>query len=166
MNATDMDSLIGILEQEARIYDSLLRISRDKTSIIIENKISELDKLTRLEQSLILQMGRLEAQREKLVENLAAELGLNPSGVTASELVRHLDEQQARRLKEYQAGMNETLNTLRDANELNARLIHNSLEYINFSINLLTAVDGGSNNYGSTGEISSGKKRNFLDVKL
>lgn len=166
MESLMIDKMIDILGQEARIYASILEMSRNKTNIIVEGKVSELENIVKLEQSLILQIGRLEGMREELVEQISNQLDLAPENITISGLVKHLKDSQAEKLKLCQDNMQKVLGNLKNANEMNSRLIKNSLDYIDFSLNLIAAADAGSNNYGNTGEVSGSKKRSFFDMRL
>lgn len=159
-----VEELANVLESEARVYENILRLSKDKTDIIVKGKVKELEGIVKLEQSLILQVGRLETLREDLVEKVCRALNTQPDRLTLSSLIEHLDGKMAQKLKNSQETMKATLNELKQTNELNSRLIKNSLEFIDFSINLL--ADTGNYNYGNTGQIGNSKKRNFFDVKL
>ncbi|MDP4094779.1 MAG: flagellar protein FlgN [Bacillota bacterium] len=162
-----INDLVKVLEQESGLYKEILNISKNKTNIIIEGKIAELESVVKLEQSIVFQMGRLEDTREQLVEKLSKELGMDdPSQVTLSQLIKYVDDNSLKDLRAYQDGMTRTINELKNCNEVNSRLIRNSLDYINFSINLLTEVGSVNNGYGNTGMGSDSKKRNLFDVKL
>lgn len=161
-----VDKLIEVLDQEARIYDDILKISKDKTNVIIEGKVSELESIVKLEQSLVLCMGKLEDIREQLVEKLSGGLGLNSPEVTVSQIMKHMKNDQAEKLKSCQDRIIDVLGELKNTNDLNSRLIKNSLEYIDFSINLLSAADAANSTYGNTGQVNNSKKRSFIDMKL
>ncbi|MCX7841763.1 MAG: flagellar protein FlgN [Clostridia bacterium] len=158
--------LINVLDQENKVYDDILKISKNKTGIIVEGKVAELENIVKLEQALVLQMAKLEGRRESLVDKLSKELKLEPSALSLSELQKHIDSDQAKKLKAVQETMSKTINELKSSNDLNSRLIKNSLDYINFSINILSDAGAGCNNYGNNGQVGDGKKRSFFDVKL
>lgn len=161
-----INELINVLNQENRVYDSILKISKSKTNVIVEGKVSELENMVKLEQSLVLQMGRLENMREKIAEQIAEQLNLKPSEITISELLKHLESGKGQELKICQEVLGTTIKELKDTNDLNSKLIRNSLDFINFSINLVASVDTGTNNYGNTGQVNDGKKKTFFDMKL
>ena len=161
-----MSSLINVLKQQAAVYEDILKISQNKTNIIVEGKVTELENLVKLEQSLVVKVGKLESTREELVGKLSEELKLKSDSINVSELVEHLGADESDELRSHQEKILGILGNLKHANELNSRLINNSLEYIDFSINLLTSVDSGNNSYGNSGKVSDSKKRSFLDVKL
>jgi len=161
-----LSNLFEVLEKEAEIYQNLEKISGSKTNIIVEGKVSELENLVRLEQSLVVQIGKLEDIREELVSQLASQLQVGPSELTISELANHVEDVQAQKLRTYQDKMANIIGSLKNSNELNSKLIKNSLEYIDFSINLVAAAGTADNNYGNSGEVSNSKKRSFFDKRL
>lgn len=166
MDSQKVNELIGLLAEQARIYDDILKISKDKTDIIIKGKVSELESIVNLEQSLVIRMGKLETKRENIVNGIAKELDIEPEVLSLSEMVKYMDSEQAEKLEDFRNSLTNTLDELKGTNELNSKLIENSLEYINFSINLISSVDTGENNYGKSGVVNDGKKKSYLDIKL
>jgi flagellar biosynthesis/type III secretory pathway chaperone len=161
-----IQDLVKVLDQEAKAYKDILKISKNKTGIIVEGKVAELENIVRLEQSLVIQIGRLEGKREELVAKLYEQLKINQQNLSLSELINNLnDAEAAEMLKVCQQELTKTIRELKNKNELNAKLIKNSLEYIDFSINLFASIHAEDNNYGSTGTVGDTKKRTFFDVK-
>lgn len=161
-----VSKLTDILEQERAIYQDILKMSRDKTNVIIEGRVSDLERIVSIEQSLIIQLGKLEDLRENLISEISSHLNIPSQELKISDIIVHVDKEQAEKLKSCQKGIEGTLNELMNINDLNSKLIKNSLDYIDFSINILSRLDSGINGYGSTGHVKSSGKRNFLDVKL
>ncbi|MGE4284523.1 MAG: flagellar export chaperone FlgN, partial [Clostridia bacterium] len=62
-----INTLLDILEQQERVYESILKLAKDKTEVIVAGRIAELESLVKLEQALVVQIGRLEQQREEAV---------------------------------------------------------------------------------------------------
>lgn len=168
MNTSLTDKLLEVLNKESAIYEGILKLSKEKTDAIVAGKISELENITRLEQSIILKLGKLEGERESIVENLASGLNIKATDITLTNLINMLPEDEAKKLKNYQEGFAEILEKLREANMLNSKLIRNSLEYIDFSINILAGagVEGNYGNSGNSGGSNGVLKKNFFDVKL
>lgn len=166
LNAQMIDALINVIEKENSIYEDIAKLSKNKTDIIVKGKVAELENIVKIEQSLVLQIGKCEDAREKLVEALSKQLNLDPDKLTISELLKHLNQSQAQKLKNSQDKMAVLLKDLKNLNEMNSKLIKNSLEYIDFSMNLMTSVGVSNNNYGNNGQVGDSKKRNLFDVKL
>ncbi|PYG89110.1 FlgN protein [Ruminiclostridium sufflavum DSM 19573] len=166
MVATLTKQLADVLNQENEIYETLSKISNNKTELVVGGKVNELENITRIEQSLVIKIAKLEDDREKLVDKLCALLGARAEDITISALVERLGQDQADELKACQAKIINTIKNLKKTNDLNAKLIKNSLEYIDFSINMMTSIDTVNNSYGSSGFSGEAKKRNFFDMKL
>lgn len=166
MDTALIENLIEILTKEKGFYESILKLSTDKKDVIVAGKISELEGITRLEQSIIVKLGKLEEEREELAWKLAAVLKVKPSEITLSKLVKMVPEEQGSKLKNCQDSLLKTVNDIRNTNTLNSKLIRNSLDYIDFSVNILTNAGVSGNSYSNSGQSSDPKKRNFFDIKL
>ncbi len=161
-----IDKLIEILEHEYRVYENIHRISKDKTNIIVEGKVSELDNVVKLEQALVLQISRIDKQREEIIIQLSKEVQSDTQSLNISEIKKHANKEQNKKLEAYQNNMNNLVNELTHVNQLNSKLIKNSLEFIEFSLNLMSNADVVSNNYGQKGETSQKARKNRFDMKL
>lgn len=166
MDTGTIKKLTEILDKEAAIYEALLKLSREKTDLIVQGKVTELESITKVEQSMILQLARLEENREKLVEKLSEELGMDTENITVSELERVLPKDQSEDLAECQNKLTGIFKDLKNSNDLNARLIKNSLDYIDFSVNILSNAGSSGDLYGKSGQSNDPGKRNLFDVKL
>ena len=158
--------LTDVLDQENEVYDTLSKISENKTDLIVGGKVAELGEVVKVEQSLVIKISKLEDKREKIVDKLCSLLGRKPEEMTISALAAQLGQNESDMLKACQEKMFKCINKLKNVNELNSKLIKNSLEYIDFSINMMTDIDTMNNSYGSSGHSGDTKKRNLFDVKL
>lgn len=166
MEYEELNALFEILDKEAQVYDEILQLSKDKTTIVIEGKIAELEEITKAEQSLIVKIGELESLRENCVEEIADQLNIKPSELTVSELTKQLNDESAKKLVECKNKIEDILKKLKEVNNLNSKLIRNSIDYIDFSLNILSAASDTNNNYSNNGEVGEGKKKTFMDIKL
>jgi len=82
--------------------------------------------------------------------------------MTISELEKHVDEKQAEKLREYKKHMTSIIEEIKNINEVNSRLIKNSIDFIDFSINILTSANLGGNNYSKEGQINENGKKAIL----
>jgi len=73
-----INDLMDVLLQESKIYEDILEISKKKTDVIVKGKVSELESITNLEQSLIVKIGKLEETRENIVTEIAGIAGMDP----------------------------------------------------------------------------------------
>lgn len=166
MNSQNVNDLINILKREIEIYGKLLKISKDKTEIIAKEKVTELENITKLEQTFVSDIGKLETQRDEIVRNLSNDIGINASDVTISSLIKHLDLEKAQKLEFCKNKLLEIINEIKTVNDLNSKLIQNSIDYINFSLNVLSSVPEVNNNYSNTGNTNEGSQKTYFDVKL
>ena len=60
-----INAVIDILKEEHGYYKDLVELSKSKKNIIIEGKVAELDKMVKLEQNMIFNIGQLEKKREE-----------------------------------------------------------------------------------------------------
>ena len=167
MNNQLINDLIDILEKELKIYEDILEISKNKTDIIVKGKVKELENITELEQSFIAQIGKLEAAREDLVDKICSDIGKDSSkNITVTELMGYIEASQAERLNSYKENMVSLLKEIKDKNDLNAKLIKSSMDYIDFSINIMSNVSVEGNNYSGKAQINDSEKKTYFDVKL
>ncbi len=161
-----IDKLLEVLEQEYKVYEDILRLSKDKTNIIVEGKVSELDNIVKLEQALVMQIARIDQKREEILQQICNETDSGEKTMNISEIKKHTSEAQSKRLEEYQGKMLGIVDELGHINKLNSKLIQNSLEFIEFSLNLMANADAASNNYGKKGDSSNKSRKNLIDMKL
>ncbi len=161
-----VEELLLILGEQTQIYDRLLKMSKEKTAVIVRGKVSELDTIVKAEQEMIFKMGALEEKREAAVEKIAGFLNKKPADLNISEILPWLDSALAKKLEGERDKLNTVLNEVSELNSLNLKLVKNSLDYIDFSINLMLDDSNAGNNYGNNGKVSDWDKRNLFDMKL
>jgi len=166
LNTALFDRLSEIIDKEKSIYDGILELARKKTDVIVEGKVSELEEITKLEQSMILKLGKLEEEREQVVSEIARQNQAEASGLTLEILVKMAPEPCSKKLRESGKNLENVIKELSKTNTLNSKLIKSSLDYIDFSINVLTGASSAGETYGSAGLSNEAKKRNFFDMKL
>ncbi|EOC99395.1 flagellar protein FlgN [Caldisalinibacter kiritimatiensis] len=157
-----------ILEEELKIYKEMLQITEKKTKVITSGTAKELDKTTQIEQTMILKIAKLENQREKIVENIKIQVGINGEASVA-KLTEKISAQYKNEVKELESIRDELLdilNKIKKRNELNSKLINDSLEYINFNINLLTSSATETTYTNKVEEGNAGKSQSLFDAKV
>jgi flagellar biosynthesis/type III secretory pathway chaperone len=79
--------LVVLLDEEIRVYDSLLALGFEEREAIVGNDPGTLDALVGRKEALIAQVARIEAQRQAWVMEWAAEQGIESKGLTLAALV-------------------------------------------------------------------------------
>lgn len=124
----------NILQKELEVLRKLKELSYEKTDMIINSKIEELEETTKEEEALVNELGLLESEREKLLDTW---------GVATDTSISHIidkipeDNKELISIKDRMTEEAEELNT---RNRLNNDLIRENLEWIDFNMNLITNV--------------------------
>lgn len=128
----NIDELISVLNGEMLLYKDLYDIAAKKTDVIVRGEIHELDNMTKVEGSIICKLMDLEDEREKFLNDNF------DSQMTISQLCSILPESDAKKLKTVQKEFNDLLRTLSNRNELNKSLLKQSIEFVNYSIGVIS----------------------------
>lgn len=164
---TLIDELKLVLKEELESYKTMLEYGLKKTEIITSGQAKELDKLTQIEQALIMKIGKLEDKREEIVEKIGHELNIKED-INLSTILPYIDKKDEKEINDIRDELVDILNKLKDRNQLNGVLINDSLEYINFNIDLLTqstSIQGTTYGKGKEKEESL-QNRNLFDKKV
>lgn len=157
---SDVQKLMDILYGEMELYEILLELAYKKTDIIVLGKVKELDEITKVESSLLIKLMELEEKREAALSGFE-----NQDKITITELCKILPHNKAEVLKDLQSKFNEILKKLDNRNKLNASLIEQSLEYINYSIGLISStLERDDGIYGDKGNIK--RYTSLIDRKV
>mgnify|MGYP001112419202 CR=1 FL=1 len=130
--ASLIDSLINIMNDENRQYTELLDLSNNKTTAIVKGDVGQLQEIFGKEQKLIDILNRLEMERQSCVLHLSA------AEVKVSQIVRLLEKKQAEHdaLEQSYLSLKKTVNQLTQVNDNNRLLLKESMDMIDFEINL------------------------------
>lgn len=136
--ASLIETLIGVLKQENTEYEKLLELSDQKTAAIVHADIDKLQEILLEEQSLIDVINKLEDQRIENVNDICNVLNLKKKDIQLEDIVEVLRKQPKEHdeLEEVNAQMKRTLNQLMKINENNKLLLRESLDMVEFELNL------------------------------
>lgn len=165
--ASLMENLTDTLRRECTEYEGLLDISRRKTPIIIQGDLEQLQKITDDEQERVSKILHLDHEREVGMKDIATVLGKDASNMKLSDLIDTLGKrpEEQRTLAELHDRLIAVVRELKRVNEQNGELLNNSLEMVDFEINLLHAskaapetanYNRGAYNAGSTMGVTHG----------
>ena len=146
-----IDELVETIQKENDIYKELIPIAEEKTRIIIRNDLDALQKITDQEQLTVERINALEKKREEVIVNIGTVLSRDPKELNMKTLIKILGKQpeEQKRLSRIHDELSETLRRLVVINDRNKELIKQSLEMIEFNMNLIqsTRMAPGVNNY-------------------
>jgi flagellar biosynthesis/type III secretory pathway chaperone len=127
----------------------------------------DLPAVTSKEEAVVEQMNQLEKVRQQLNAKAAEQLGVTEPNPTISTLCAKLEPQAAERLGAMRDKLRAAMETLRQQNALNAELLQQSLDYVNFNLQLLARPTSSTPRYGRGGrDISdTGPTRSMMDLR-
>lgn len=140
--ASLMENLIDILNRECGEYEGLLEISQRKTSVIVSGNLENLQKITDEEQNKVIRLGSLERRRTEVTADIATVLNKDVTQLTLTNLIDMLEGRPAEQsaLAESHDRLRRTVRELKRVNEQNGALLRDSLEMVEFEINMLQAA--------------------------
>lgn len=150
-----MDQLLGVLNQETELYRSMLTVIDKEEDAIMRSALSPLNESGMEKENILKKLRTVEEQRCLLVKKLSEVLGYPYRDLTLSKISQMVDEPFAGRLKQVSTDLSTVLDTLRNANRRNHRLIEHSLELLRGSFNLLSEMMASNTVYYRTGNIQS-----------
>lgn len=157
--ASLMEELLDTLEKEHLEYEKLLELSERKTPIIIKGSIAELEKITDEEQIVVNRISHLDSKRETVTKDIANVINKDVETLKLSTLIKLLANQpnEQKRLSDIHDRLQKTVGTIRRLNEHNQELINQSLELVEFDLNVVRAMKQAPEtaNYGK-GAVSTG----------
>ena len=146
-----IDELVDVMSKENDIYKELIPIVSEKTRIIIKNDLTALQEITDREQLTVERINSLERKREEVIKNIWIVLNRDPATLGMKNLIKIMAKQpdQQKRLAEIHDELSSTLKTLVTINDRNKLLIEQSLEMIEFELNLIQSsrMSPPGNNY-------------------
>jgi len=167
--ASLMENLIEVLTKESGAYEGLLDISRRKTAIIVKGDLEALTQLTEEEQDAASVIANLDKKRREVTADIANVLNKDVNTLKLSSLVEMLstrpEEQKA--LANAIENLKKNADALQMVNIQNSELLKNSIEMVQFELNLLQSMKKAPEtaNYSrgaySTGETMGTARRGF-----
>lgn len=132
--------LIDSLERLEAVYTEMLALADFKKQAIMENDVDEIIKLLNRESKGMKTIEQLERERADAAYAFLQGHGVKSQlELTVTELSRLVfDPEEKKRLLDVQSRLSRILHQLKQKNELNQQLIQQSLEFIDFSLDMLT----------------------------
>lgn len=166
-----IDELVQTMSQENDIYKELIPIASEKTRVIIKNDLTALQNITDKEQLVVEQINTLERKREEVIKNIGTVLSRDPATLDMRNLIKIMAKQpeEQKRLAQIHDELSATLKTLVTINNRNSVLIKQSLEMIEFNMNLIQSsrMSPTGNNYTRNAgeEAMQGNGTRMFDAK-
>ncbi|WP_250278449.1 flagellar protein FlgN [[Clostridium] colinum] len=160
--ASLIKELIDTLEEQNNIYQSLLDIASKKKVSIIENDISTLQQFIKQENLLVGKNQKLEKKRIEIFNDMSMVLGKS-NDLSLKDIIDTINGQEGHKeLTLIREKIIDVLPKLKTINDQNQELIKMSMDYIDFSINVIRGAGGNSPTYYDL----SGNEINLSDKKM
>lgn len=161
--------LISLLSKIILTYRALYTVADQKKAAIIANDIEDVNRLSLQETKMLKPVPDMEKEVRQLLTAIQRELGFRPKlKMSLDELITLLIEpEQKQLLQETGEELVDISNKLKAANELNYHLTQQSLEYVNFSLDVLVGPEEEEYTYKKPMQQQEPLKRSSLyDKKL
>ncbi len=139
--ASLVEVLIDTLTKEGSEYVTLLDLSKKKTPVIIAGEVEELQKITDEEQVVMDRLIALDSKRADTMKDIAEVMNRDVKTLKLSHLIEMLEKRPHERdaLARLHDQLKATVGELKLINDQNRELIKQSLDIVDFKLNLIKA---------------------------
>jgi flagellar biosynthesis/type III secretory pathway chaperone len=137
----DLYTVIEILERLITEHERMLKLARHKKDTLIKGDIDELARILQFESRCINTIQSLELEREKHISLYLMRRGIRKETCYLSDLIEIAGNPEIKKaLSACQQKLGSIIAELKSVNELNQKLIEQSLEFVNMTLEEMTAL--------------------------
>ena len=133
-----INDLLDVLNEQAENYENLLALSREKHEVLVQNDVKSLQKITNVENIIVGNNQRLEKKRIKITGDISTVLGKENTDMTLAllaQLIQQQDEHPS--LVNVMHRLRTAVEDLKLVNERNKSMLEFSMDYVDFTMNLV-----------------------------
>ena len=160
-----VEDLYLILSKERDVYQEAVQIAEEKQSVIVNGELKELEKMTAREQALVASLIKLENMRGKVLDDMIRALQAEHIN-TLTDLLPYLDESSKAKLGQVKNELSQSVNSLKEKNELNGKLLEQSLDLIHLNIELMNSLEADGQYTGKAVDSKAKTKSSLFDAKV
>ncbi len=151
---------------EKAVYEEVVSLSAKKSEAIAGGQIDILNEIVRDEQTCLVKIHDLERRREAISGKFSELCGKPAKEITMRDIIEVAPESGRGALQALHAELSDVLSRQSELNDINRRLIESKLEYINFSLDVMTS-NGNTGTYSQAGSESASRRQkvNIIDQK-
>ncbi|MFF2178509.1 flagellar protein FlgN [Lysinibacillus sp. NPDC058147] len=133
------EAICSTLTKLERMHKSLLELAIKKTEIITVGNIEALDQMLKDEQAHVAAIDKLEQQRQKQVTDYLEAKGLaSTDKATVADVIEAAEQQTEKdTLSAVRNRLLQIINDLKNQNDLNQKLVFQSLQFVNLTLDAL-----------------------------
>ncbi|MDF2636170.1 MAG: FlgN protein [Pelosinus sp.] len=159
------NNLLKVLSQILRVCQNLLALSKEKQKVLVAADSQELEKIVKQEDSLLIEISKLEKVREQLIGEILIAHGVEKSEASLEKLKTIAKPNAEEQLEVFSKELRLIMDELGPLHALNAELITQALGFINYNVNVLSQIAVGPT-YASGGQTDQqAPKRTLFDAK-
>lgn len=163
MSATNLTT---ILEKLYKLHKSLFDLSVNKTDVIKKGDMSELDRVLKDEQKHLAAINTVEAERQRESSHYLRSRGVPfNEAPTISQCIEHSSPQEQETLAHWQQKLVGIIGELKAQNELNQKLVYQSLQFVNMNLSMTQQQPDQSTYSRPNGEKKMPASRSIFDSK-
>lgn len=134
-----VEKIVETLERLEKIHKSLLELAHKKTEFIKQNDMEHLDELIKNEQAHVAAIETFEQQRQAMVTDYlrAKGIALTDKPTVADVIAAASEHEPTERLVAVRERLMHVLEGLRKQNDLNQKLVFQSLQFINLTLDAM-----------------------------
>lgn len=131
-----VQQIVEILDKLEKVHKSLLELALKKTEVVKKGDMVELDQILKNEQSHVAAIETLEKQRQLMVTDYLKSKGIDLSGVpTVANVIEAANSETEReQLQQVRDRILQVVTELKAQNDLNQKLVYQSLQFVNMSL--------------------------------
>lgn len=159
-------SFCALMSNFVTVYQSLLSLAKEKTGILVQGDVQKLEALLAQETEFVIAAGKLEKQRSGLLKEWSTAAGWKPVELNTQFVVEQLEASHKELVEAKVIELKQVIDELREANNANGELIDHALQFVNYSLELLSGQDAGGMTYGANGYLGDRQGYKILDQKV
>lgn len=148
-----IETLVGVLEEQIRVYRHLLDAVRKEREILVSANLDDLNENNRTKEAMLIKIRELEAQRLTASHEICREIGLQDEHPRLLEMARNLDSESADKLRNIHSVLELLLRRVQEHNKQNEALVHAALTNITGAMNAIKGTLSDKPTYQKKGEV-------------
>ncbi len=158
--------LLEIMKKECEIYEELKSVEQKKKQVIIDNDVKALEAVTAKEQGFVKAIVHLESLRAQVIDGFCQSKGISEVS-TVDDIIKYSDPVERIELGRLRDRLMETITNLMEVTSLNSKLLEQSIEYINYTLDLARSLGETELTYGKDAVDKVVKvEKNLFDAKI
>lgn len=145
--------LISTLEDQVKVYRTLLDVVRKEKEILISANLDELNENNRAKESMLIKIRALEAQRLKAAADVYLSIGISGDQPRLLEIARFVTDAQGEKLRSIHSVLELLLKRVQEYNRQNESLVQSALTHITGAMNSIKSSLQDKPVYQKQGEV-------------